>query len=130
LLVEDTQFFQELVRGYLSDAGYEVTTAANGLEALRILETHSFDLVISDIEMPVMDGWIFAQAVRQNPSWHGVPLLALTTLNSPASREKAQQCGFDGYQVKLDRSEFLAAVSEMLILRQCVRENSPAGGGP
>jgi two-component system chemotaxis sensor kinase CheA len=128
LLVEDTQFFQELIGRHLKEAGYEITVAVNGLEALRLLETQTFDLIISDIEMPIMDGWIFAQAVRQNPSWRGMPLLALTTINSSESREKAKRCGFDGYLVKLDRDELLSAVSEILILRECVQDNSPAGG--
>ncbi|MCC6127300.1 MAG: chemotaxis protein CheW [Pirellulales bacterium] len=128
LLVEDTQFFRELVGGYLKDAKYEIATAANGLEALRILETGKFDLVVSDIEMPAMDGWAFAQAVRQSAAWNDMPLLALTTLNSAESRQKARQCGFDGYQVKLDRGDFLAAVAELLLLREHANANAAAGG--
>jgi two-component system chemotaxis sensor kinase CheA len=118
LYVDDAQFFRELAGGYLKNANYEVATAVNGAEALRILETEAFDLVVSDIEMPVMDGWTFAQSVRQNVSWNTMPLLALTTLNSTESREKAKQCGYDGYQVKLDRGELLAAVEELLELRR------------
>jgi two-component system, chemotaxis family, sensor kinase CheA len=128
LLVEDTQFFQVLVGSYLKGADYEVTTAGNGLEALQLLKAQDFDLVVSDIEMPVMDGWAFAQAVRQNDVWNDMPLLALTTLNSSESRERAKRCGFNGYQVKLDRGEFLTAVAEMLLLRQYRQENSAAEG--
>lgn len=128
LLVEDTQFFQELIRSYLKGEGYEVSTAANGQEALEHLKSQIFDLVVSDIEMPIMDGWAFAQAVRQNPAWKDLPLLALTTLNSFESRERANHCGFDGYLVKLDRAELLTAVAEMLRLRQHSKENTAAGG--
>jgi two-component system chemotaxis sensor kinase CheA len=122
--VDDAQFFRELAGGYLKNANYEVATAVNGAEALRILETEVFDLVVSDIEMPVMDGWTFAQSVRQNVSWNTMPLLALTTLNSTESREKAKQCGYDGYQVKLDRGELLAAVEELLELRRYCQAGS------
>jgi two-component system chemotaxis sensor kinase CheA len=128
LLVEDTQFFQELIRSYLKGEGYEVSTAANGQEALELLNSQTFDLVVSDIEMPVMDGWAFAQTVRQNPTWNDLPLLALTTLNSTESRERAKLCGFSGYLVKLDRSEFLNTVAEMLLLRKKSDGSSAAGG--
>jgi two-component system, chemotaxis family, sensor kinase CheA len=108
----------------LKSANYEVATAVNGVEALRLLETEVFDLVVSDIEMPVMDGWDFARAVRRNVSWNDMPLLALTTLNSAESREKAKECGFDGYLVKLDRNELLTAVAELLEVRQYHKTSS------
>jgi two-component system chemotaxis sensor kinase CheA len=114
LLVDDTQFFRELIQGYLESAGYHVATAVNGAEALQRLASEPFDLVVSDIEMPVIDGWALAQAIRRDPIHGGLPLLALTTLNSDESRRRARQCGFDGYQVKLDRDEFLSTVAELL----------------
>jgi two-component system chemotaxis sensor kinase CheA len=123
LLAEDTEFFRVLVAGYLKNENYEVTTAINGAEALRSLEAETFDVVISDIEMPEMDGWTFAQNVRQNAAWNHLPLLALTTLSSAECREKAKRCGFDGFLVKLDRAELLAAVAEMLELRRYCRAN-------
>jgi two-component system chemotaxis sensor kinase CheA len=114
LLVEDTQFFRELVKGYLEGAGYEVVTAENGARGLEVLGGSPFDLVVSDIEMPVMDGWAFARAVRQRPGRADVPLLALTTLDSDADRARALACGYDRHEVKLDRERFLAAVTELL----------------
>jgi two-component system, chemotaxis family, sensor kinase CheA len=127
LLVEDTQFFRELIRGYLDGAGYAVATAANGAEALQQLEDNKFDLVVSDIEMPVMDGWTLAESIRRNPIYDGLPLLALTTLNSPESRDRARHCGFEGYQVKLDRTELLTAVAEMLQSRMAFTSGRMAG---
>jgi two-component system chemotaxis sensor kinase CheA len=114
LLVEDTQFFRELVRGYLEGEGFEVTTANNGAEGLEQLDRQTFDLVVSDIEMPVLDGWGFARAVRRRPDGAGVRLLALTTLNSDEARERARESGFDSYEVKIDRERFLGAVAELL----------------
>ena len=122
LVVEDTQFFRDLICGYLESAGYEVATAVNGAEALQLLEIQQFDLVVSDIEMPVMDGWALAHAMRQNPTFRSLPILAITTLNSAESRDRAKLCGFDGYQVKLDRNEFLTAVAELL--QTCLPFNS------
>jgi two-component system chemotaxis sensor kinase CheA len=114
LLVEDTQFFRRLVTGYLEGEGYEVVVAAHGAEGLGRLREGAFDLVVSDIEMPVMDGWAFARAVRDEPAFARLPLLALTTLNSAADRDKALACGFNGYEVKLERERFLAAVAALL----------------
>jgi two-component system chemotaxis sensor kinase CheA len=114
LVVEDTQFFRRLVSGYLEGEGYEVAIAGHGAEGLQRLREGPFDLVVSDIEMPVMDGWAFARAVRDDPAFARLPLLALTTLSSPADRDRALACGFNGYEVKLDRERFLAAVAAFL----------------
>jgi two-component system chemotaxis sensor kinase CheA len=114
LVVEDTQFFQHLVRSYLETAGYEVVMASNGQEALAYLEQdRDFDLIVSDIEMPLMDGWALARAIRANPRLAKLPLVALTTLSSEQDRAKALECGFDQHEVKVDRERFLAMVARM-----------------
>ena len=97
LLVEDTLFFRYLVSSYLQDAGYEVQTAEHGAVVLERLSSDPFDLVISDLEMPVMDGWTFATSVRQRPSAQELPLLALTTLSGDADRRKGLEQGFDAF---------------------------------
>jgi two-component system chemotaxis sensor kinase CheA len=114
LLVEDTEFFRQLVKGYLEGQGFEVVTAVNGAEGLKVVADQSFDLVVSDIEMPEMDGWKLARAVREQLGRRDLPLLALTTLNSDRDRERALECGFNGYEVKLDRESFLASVFRLL----------------
>ncbi|HVS36501.1 MAG TPA: chemotaxis protein CheW [Gemmataceae bacterium] len=121
LLVEDTQFFREVVRGYLETAGYAVETAVHGLDGLQKLDAATFDLVVSDVEMPVMDGFEFARAVRRRPDGKALPLLALTTLDSPTDREKALACGFDRHEAKLDRERFLGAAAALL------KERAPGG---
>jgi CheY-like chemotaxis protein len=95
-------------------SGYEVVTAADGSVALQNLEAGHFDLVVSDIEMPVMDGWALARAIRQRPENACLPLLALTTLSSDADRARAQHTGFNGYEIKLDRQRFLETVAELI----------------
>ncbi|MCU0873473.1 MAG: chemotaxis protein CheW [Pirellulaceae bacterium] len=114
LAVDDAEFFRELVRGYLEAEGYEVVSAANGAEALQNLEAGHFDLVVSDIEMPVMDGWALARAIRERPGNAPLPLLALTTLSSDVDRARAKACGFEGYEVKLDRQRFLETVANLI----------------
>jgi len=114
LVADDTEFFRELVRGYLEEEGHEVVTVADGAEALRTLDVGKFDLVVSDIEMPRMDGWTFARTIRRHPEIARVPLLALTTLSSDTDRARARDCGFDGYEVKLDRQRFVQTVAKLL----------------
>ncbi|WP_152053713.1 hybrid sensor histidine kinase/response regulator [Tautonia marina] len=113
LLLDDTPFFLEVVRRYLSEEGHEVETAVNGLDGLaRLADGPPFDLIVSDIEMPVMDGWEFAREVRRR----GVPtpLLALTSLSGAAYEARARECGFDDYEVKLDHDRLVRKVAALL----------------
>jgi two-component system chemotaxis sensor kinase CheA len=112
LVVDDTAFFREAVRGHLESAGYEVVTASDGSEALNQLEVGRFDAVVSDIEMPVMNGWDFAREARRRG--HDLPMLALTTLAGDEDRARAAECGFNGFEVKLDRDRLRAAVTGLL----------------
>ena len=114
LVVEDTQFFRHLIKTQLESAGHEVTVATNGSEALVRLAEASFDLVVSDIEMPVMDGLTLARRMREEPRFAALPLLAVTTLSGTEDRRRALACGFDAYEIKLDRRSFLATVGELL----------------
>lgn len=114
LVVEDTRFFQRLITSYLESGGFDVALAANGAEGLARLAEGPFDLIVSDIEMPVMDGLEFARRVRADARFAGIPMLALTTLSGPEHRARAAESGFDGYEVKLDRDILLAAVGALL----------------
>jgi two-component system chemotaxis sensor kinase CheA len=114
LLAEDTLFFQRLVKGHLSSAGYEVITADNGAEALEKIKTNKVDMIISDIEMPVMDGLEFLRTVRADDQIPYVPALALTSLDSEKDREIGLKAGFDAYEVKVDRDRIVEVVSKLL----------------
>ncbi len=100
LLVDDTTFFREIVKRYLSTADVEILTAVDGKHGLEMLEKHHFDLVVSDIEMPVMDGWQFCKVARERG--YGMPFVALTSLAKIENEEKARSCGFDDFEEKLD----------------------------
>jgi two-component system chemotaxis sensor kinase CheA len=114
LLVEDTAFFQKLIADYLRSDGFEVTVAAHGQQAIELLETGGFDVIVSDIEMPVMDGMRLARAIREHPKHRGLPLLALTTLDTADCRSQAARSGFNAFQVKLDRQMLLSGVRSLL----------------
>lgn len=112
--MEDTIFFRQLIRNLLESDGYQVHTAENGLEALSVLEKIHIDLIISDIEMPVMDGWRFIQTVRNNKQYQNIPAMALTALNSKDSVEKSCQMGFNAHEIKIDKERMLACVERLL----------------
>ena len=112
LLVDDTPFFREAVGRYLTAVGLDVTSAVHGKDALEKLSRDTFDLVVSDIEMPVMDGWTFAQHAR-DLGYRG-PLLALSSLSKPENEARARACGFDEYEEKLNHDRLIRTVERML----------------
>jgi two-component system chemotaxis sensor kinase CheA len=115
LLVDDTPFFREAVGRYLIGAGIAVTSAIHGQDALQKMSEGRFDLIISDLEMPVMDGWTFAQHARDR-GYRG-PLLALSSLNKPGNEARARACGFDDYEEKLNHDRLVRKVHEMLLVK-------------
>jgi two-component system chemotaxis sensor kinase CheA len=112
LLVDDAPFFREAVGRYLAGAGCSVTTAIHGKDALERLAERPYDLIISDIEMPIMDGWTFAQHARER-GFRG-PLLALTSLKKPENEARAKACGFDEYEEKLNHDRLIRTVQGLL----------------
>src|SRR5215216_5771091 len=84
LVVDDEQDIREFIALALSMEGYRVSTAENGAVALECLARESVDLILLDLRMPVMDGWAFARAYRQQPGPHA-PILVLSAALDPAS---------------------------------------------
>jgi two-component system chemotaxis sensor kinase CheA len=113
LVIDDTPFFLETVKRYLTAEGHEVETAANGREGLAMLSAgRPFDLIVSDIEMPVMDGWEFAREARRRGI--ATPMLALTSLAGAANEARARECGYDSYERKLDHDRLVRTVESLL----------------
>ncbi|MEI6234368.1 MAG: chemotaxis protein CheW [Planctomycetota bacterium] len=113
LHVDDSVFFRSLARSYLEIGGYSVIEASNGADALERLKTQNIDLIISDIDMPEMDGYMLAARIRSEPNYRSLPMLALTALDRATDRNKAIAAGFDGYEIKINRDRLLAAVTEL-----------------
>jgi two-component system chemotaxis sensor kinase CheA len=123
LLIDDTPFFREVVKRYLEGVGIAVTTAVDGEDGLRKLAGGDFEMVVSDIEMPNVDGWSFAQTARARG--YRLPFLALTSLSKSENEGRARTCGFDEFQEKLDHDQLIRVVERML---QDARAMAPAGG--
>jgi two-component system chemotaxis sensor kinase CheA len=115
LLVDDSPFFRNLLGPLLMVAGYDVTTAESADEALVLCEEgKDFDVIVSDIEMPGMNGFDFAAAVRANSRWQATPLLALTSHTSARDLERGRQAGFIDYIAKSDRDGLLGSLSQTI----------------
>ena len=117
LFIEDTVFYRFLVRNYFEAYGFSnIRQVNNGKEALEILRQNpdAFDLIISDLEMPVMDGWEFARSIRSDQRLRHLPLLALTGLDGEEVEHKCLQAGFDGVEIKIDKTKVLNRVTQLL----------------
>ncbi|MFZ5789646.1 MAG: chemotaxis protein CheW [Pseudomonadota bacterium] len=113
LLVDDSPFFRNLIAPLLSSAGYEVVTAESADRALKLCEAgQQFDVIISDIEMPGMSGFEFAETLKKNDRWRDTPLVALSSHSSPRDIARGREVGFDDYVAKFDRDALLQTLSE------------------
>jgi len=115
LLLDDSPFFRNLLTPILSVAGYDVISVEGPNEALALCEAgEMFDVIVSDIEMPGMSGFDFAQTVRAEGSrWENVPLVALSSHSSPRDLERGRQAGFTDYVAKFDRDALLFALQQL-----------------
>lgn len=98
LVVEDDKSLNALVCSYLNDNGYAYKACYNGKEALSVMESDTFDLIISDVMMPELDGFAFATAVRQSDKQ--IPILFMTALDDKPSKQLSYKIGIDDYVVK------------------------------
>ena len=109
LIVEDELDIEELLAAYLRDAGYEVALAGDGVEAMRLFQSETFDLVLLDLMLPRMDGFVVCELIRQRSQ---VPILMLTALDG----EETQLRGF-----KLDIDDYVTKPFSMPVLLEKIR---------
>ncbi len=113
LLVDDAPFFRNMLAPVLKAAGYAVTAVASAADALALMEGgRRFDVVITDIEMPGMDGFEFASALRGNPRTAELPIIGLSSLVSAEAIERGKRVGLHDYVAKFDRQGLIAALKE------------------
>ena len=117
LLVDDSAFYRSMIGSYLEAAGYEVVEAVNGEEGLKQLERFEFDTILTDVEMPVMDGFDLIRNIGELDIYRHIPIVVLSIHAKPAYRERAAELGAAAYLVKLDRTELLRTLEELLAER-------------
>lgn len=115
LVVDDSPVITRTIGFVLRQHGFRVLAAANGRQALALLETSPVDLVIADVTMPVMDGWELLAHLRAHETWRNLPVIMLTASNDEFDRERAQQEHVDGYLTKPVSSWRLIETVETLL---------------
>lgn len=123
LLVEDNPLNQRIVGQMLHNYGFDVIMAANGLEALNILQKSPISIILMDMQMPVMDGYETTQHIRQHRKWKEIPIIAITAHSLPGDREKCLACGCSSYIAKpFKASELVQLIKEYI--KQDIRESA------
>ncbi|HKV14338.1 MAG TPA: response regulator [Reyranella sp.] len=115
LVVEDTEDNRQILRDLLGMAGYEMVEARDGAEGVAKATEHRPDLILMDIQMPVMDGYEATRRIRTNPELKSIPIVAVTSYALSGDEEKTRAAGCDGYIAKpYSPRQMLAKVREIL----------------
>jgi CheY-like chemotaxis protein len=115
LIVEDNIDNYELVRFILERAGYEVFLAMNGRDGVAAARLQKPDLILMDLTMPEMDGWLAAKKLKSDEVTKSIPLYALTAHTLPSERKRALDAGYDGYVSKpIHMAGFLEVIERAL----------------
>jgi two-component system, chemotaxis family, chemotaxis protein CheY len=112
LTVDDSRTMRDMLKLALTDAGHTVLQAEDGVHGVEVLaQAGDVDVIITDINMPRMDGYGFIDHVRSNPKTRATPILVLTTESEPAKKQKARDAGATGWIVKpFDPVKLVAAI--------------------
>ena len=115
LVVEDTEDNRQILRDLLGMAGYTVVEAQNGAEGVAMAAEHKPDLILMDIQMPVMDGYEATRRIKAEPALKTIPIVAVTSYALSGDEEKAREAGCDAYIAKpYSPRQMLARVREIL----------------
>lgn len=109
LTVDDSRTIRDMLRIALSDAGYRVVQAVDGVNGLETLQAERPNAIITDINMPRLDGFGFIEQVRRDERFRATPILVLTTESDQAMKDRARQAGATGWIVKPFNPEKLMA---------------------
>jgi two-component system chemotaxis sensor kinase CheA len=113
LLIDDAPFFRAMLAPVLKAAGYTVTVAGSAREALALVQAgRCFDVIITDVEMPDMDGFQLASALRSDPRTAEIPIIGLSSLVSAEAVERGKEVGLHDCVAKFDRRGLIAALKE------------------
>lgn len=116
LIAEDSKFFRNQVKGYMTEVGYNVIEAEDGIEGWNKLQEHADEitLLVTDIEMPNMNGFELTQRIRSDEKFSNLPIIALTTLASAEDIAKGKSVGVNEYHIKLDKERLMVSVHDYI----------------
>ena len=114
LVVEDSYYMRKLIATTLTKAGYQVQSAEDGVEALKICQNHNLDAIVTDIHMPNMDGYTLIMELRQTQYFRHKPILVLTSETSKESHKQGKHLGATGWITKpFDADKLLNAMQQI-----------------
>lgn len=118
LVVDDSTSMRQMVHAILKGSGYEVTEALNGQDALNKAMDRKFDLVITDLNMPLLDGIALTRELRILPDYKYTPIILLTTESTTDVKKQGKAAGATGWLVKpFNPQQLLAAISKVLVFQ-------------
>jgi len=117
LVLDDSASMRQMMKVALAGTGHEITAAANGVQGLRLLDMGQVDLVITDLNMPEMDGLTFIRELRKQPAHKGLPVIFVTTETRQTVKDQAKAAGATGWITKPFSSEQLCRVVEKVLAR-------------
>jgi two-component system cell cycle response regulator DivK len=100
LVVEDQEDNRQILRDLLSNVGYEMIEAEDGVQALEQAAKHRPDLILMDIQLPLMDGYEATRRIKANPDLQSIPIIVVTSYALSGDEEKAREAGCDAYVAK------------------------------
>lgn len=116
IIAEDSVTIRSMLRGYVENAGYYVQTAVDGAQAFKMLQEESFDLLVSDIEMPNMNGFELTKRVREDSALYDMPVILVTALESKDDKERGLESGANAYIIKstFEQSNLLDTIKRLI----------------
>jgi two-component system cell cycle response regulator DivK len=115
LIVEDTEDNRQIMRDLLSSAGYALIEAKTGAEGVSMAKEHKPDLILMDIQLPIMDGYEATRRIKKEPELHAIPIIAVTSYALAGDEAKTRAAGCDAYIAKpFSPRQLLLKVRELL----------------
>ena len=116
LVADDSNFFRTQVKTFVEEAGHIALVAEDGELAFQALEDHADEvrLVLTDIEMPNLDGFGLAEKIRGDGRFDALPIVAITSMAGEVNETRSREAGIDQYMIKLDRDRIVAAIDHYL----------------
>ena len=115
LTVDDSPSVRQMVKMTLANAGYDLIEAGNGLEGLNVAKSNNLDMVVTDLNMPVMNGLGLIRELRKLPAYRGIPILFLTTESDAELKKEAKAAGATGWITKPFQQDQLVAVVKRVL---------------
>ncbi len=113
LLVEDNELNRDMLKRRLERRGHEISVAVDGAEGVEKATGETPDLILMDLNLPILDGWEATRKIKANEETSGIPIIALTAHAMAGDQKKAIEAGCDGYATKpIDRKELIETIQE------------------